>query len=48
MESKKITELSNEELTRELIFCNKMKKFWYSRIEEVVQEMERRQDNGNV
>lgn len=41
-DSKKVTDLADEELTKELIFANKMKKFYYARYEEILKEIERR------
>ena len=46
MEERKVTDLDNNELLRELVYCNKMKTFWYKRTDEVMKEIERRQDNG--
>lgn len=45
MEGKKVSDLSDEELMRELVYVNKMNKFWYARKEEVMKEIERRADN---
>lgn len=41
-ESKKVSDLTGEELMKELVFDNKMKKFYYARYEEVLKEIERR------
>ena len=41
-DSKKVTDLTDEELTKELVFTNKMKKFYYARYEEIIKEIERR------
>jgi len=46
MEERKVTDLDNNELLRELVYCNKMKAFWYKRTDEVMKEIERRQENG--
>ena len=46
MEERKITDLSNAELMSELVYCNKMKAFYYKRTDEVMKEIERRQENG--
>lgn len=46
MEERKITDLTEAELARELVFCNKMKKKYYARYEEVVAEIERRCGDG--
>lgn len=48
MEERKITDLSNAELMRELVYCKKMKDFYYKRTDEVMKEFERRQEDGNV
>lgn len=42
--SKKVTDLTDKELRRELIYCKKMKKHYYARYEEVVDEIERREE----
>lgn len=42
MEEKKVMDLTTEELVNELVFCNKMKKHYYARYEEVIKEIERR------
>lgn len=46
MEERKVTDLSNDELNRELVYCNKMKKHYYARYEEVFREIERRYESG--
>lgn len=44
MEEKKVSDLTTEELVKELVFCNKMKKHYYARYEEVIKEIERRSE----
>lgn len=46
MEERKITDLSYNELLNELVYCNKMKAFYWKRTDEVMKEIERRQENG--
>ena len=46
MVERKVTDLTDNELIKELIFCNKMKKFWNIRTDEVIKEIERRDNNG--
>ena len=46
MEEKNVTTLTTDELLRELVYCNKMKALWYKRTDEVMKEIERRQENG--
>jgi hypothetical protein len=45
-EEKKVTNLTINELVRELVYCNKMKKHYYARYDEVVKEIERRSGDG--
>lgn len=47
MEQKSVVDLTDKELIRELLYCNKMKKFYYTRYDEIVKEIERR-DEQNV
>jgi len=46
MEEKKVTDLTTDELVKELVFCNKMKKHYYGRYEEVMKEIDRRCEGG--
>lgn len=46
MEERKVTDLSYNELLNELVYCNKMRNFYYNRTNEVMKEIERRQENG--
>lgn len=46
MEDRKITDLTTDELVKDLVFCNKMKKFYYARYDEVMKELERRSEGG--
>lgn len=41
-ESKTVVNLTDNELIKELAYANKMSKFYYSRKEEIMKEIERR------
>lgn len=45
-DTKKAENLSDKELINELNYANKMSKFYYSRKEELMKEIERRAENG--
>jgi hypothetical protein len=45
MEDRKVSDLEDNELLKELAYANKMSKFYYSRKEEIMKEIERRADN---
>ena len=45
---KKVTDLTETELVNELVFCNKMKKRYYARYDEVIKEIERRCGDGKA
>ena len=46
MEIKSVCDLSTEDLLNEFAYVNRMSKFYYSRKEEIIKEIERRTPNG--